>query len=432
MRGTSPPNPYELLPPILACLPTAFASPRPPPALLPLLSPILRQRVHLLSDSSSSSSVPSQRPQQPSAGWLRLLTWSPERAGRLEDIVSKLQLEPHPVSGELELFGDGDEEGGKIWYKRRDEESLEARCDVREHRIGVVWLWCTNDGGGIGLKALEGDQVGQASDGWRVAEVLPLEKNDHPLKDGFHESIAAADQAGSRPASVIGWQEQRRQPNDASDSGSETSENQSDDYWASYDRTPAQTPNNLSRQASSQVGPRGSGDQEQDYFARYGSEVQPAMDGHDPDEERPGQESTLHGGGVSLSGPTSPQLSRTWRLSSSHNSLPDLEKRSSQPNDTPTNESVATRTRGDTIRPVRSQDLPYIPSRNSSMSSASPAVAALQRFASGSTLAETGVKNHISTEIKSLFRLAQSVGMERGEFEWVVRTELELLGLVEL
>ena len=45
--------------------------------------------------------------------------------------------------------------------------------------------------------------------------------------------------------------------------------------------------------------------------------------------------------------------------------------------------------------------------------------------------AETGVKQHISTTIKSLFRLAKVVGMGREEFERVVNTELEVLGIVE-
>ena len=49
-----------------------------------------------------------------------------------------------------------------------------------------------------------------------------------------------------------------------------------------------------------------------------------------------------------------------------------------------------------------------------------------------STTAEAGIKRHIGMEIKSLFRLAQGVGIERREFERMVKTELELLGLVEL
>ncbi len=42
------------------------------------------------------------------------------------------------------------------------------------------------------------------------------------------------------------------------------------------------------------------------------------------------------------------------------------------------------------------------------------------------------MKQHISTEIKSLFRLAQGCGIEREEFSRVVRTELQVLGVLEL
>ena len=45
--------------------------------------------------------------------------------------------------------------------------------------------------------------------------------------------------------------------------------------------------------------------------------------------------------------------------------------------------------------------------------------------------AEMGIKQHIATDIKSLFRLARSVGMDRREFERIVRTELDLLALME-
>ncbi|KAL9032118.1 MAG: hypothetical protein Q9180_006688, partial [Flavoplaca navasiana] len=72
-----PPAAETLLPPLLACLPTAFASTRPPPALLPLLSPILRQRVQLLSGSTSS----------PSDSWLTKLTWDPTKAEGLAPVV---------------------------------------------------------------------------------------------------------------------------------------------------------------------------------------------------------------------------------------------------------------------------------------------------------------------------------------------------------
>jgi uncharacterized protein (UPF0335 family) len=45
--------------------------------------------------------------------------------------------------------------------------------------------------------------------------------------------------------------------------------------------------------------------------------------------------------------------------------------------------------------------------------------------------AQRGIKMHISTDIKSLFRLAKSSGMDRAEFEDIIRRELDVLSLLE-
>lgn len=44
---------------------------------------------------------------------------------------------------------------------------------------------------------------------------------------------------------------------------------------------------------------------------------------------------------------------------------------------------------------------------------------------------EVGIKQHISTSVKSLYRLAKVAGIERSEFERLVRTELDVLGLMD-
>ncbi|KAI7012833.1 hypothetical protein KC355_g5283, partial [Hortaea werneckii] len=79
-----PPQPDSrgLLPPLLACLPTAFLAPRPPPALLPLLAPVLRQKLNYISSGND--------------GWLPLLSWDKERAAKLPATVERIQVEPHP------------------------------------------------------------------------------------------------------------------------------------------------------------------------------------------------------------------------------------------------------------------------------------------------------------------------------------------------
>lgn len=45
--------------------------------------------------------------------------------------------------------------------------------------------------------------------------------------------------------------------------------------------------------------------------------------------------------------------------------------------------------------------------------------------------AQMAITQHISTDIKSLFRLARASGMERSDFQRIVKTELDCLTLLE-
>ena len=52
-------------------------------------------------------------------------------------------------------------------------------------------------------------------------------------------------------------------------------------------------------------------------------------------------------------------------------------------------------------------------------------------LASHQSRVETAVRQHVGTQVKSMYRLAASVGIGRAEFERLVRTEVELLGIGE-
>ena len=430
MRPISPPDVHELLPPILACLPTAFLSPRPPPALLPLLSPILRQRLHLL---ASAATPPPQQQQSRKPNWLHLLTWSPQRAERLAEIVYGLQLEPHPVSGEIELFTDGEE--AKIEYRRLDSETLQAKCGIPQYQIGVIWTWCTNDTGGVGLENLAS---GEAQDGWKVAEVLPLdEEEDESEPSSWLNSLEEAEESTStlRPMQGNSTLQVNRPDSHKADDDND------DAYWAMYDNTPGRTPGVPSpAPGRPSPGPMSSGRpngltpahrapsaDEQAYFARYGAEVQPAMDNHDPDEEE---------GARQLQETTSQEMSdyrpRTLTngsLHDEHNHIHHQRNWSSLSTNEQNDYSLPSPLANG---PLNSVDAPRIhsptPSHGSSRSST---VAHLEASASQASAAEIGVKQHISTEMKSLWRLAKAAGIGRHEFDRVIRTELELVGLVE-
>lgn len=385
----TPPEPRTLFPPLLAYLPTAFMSPRPPPALLPLLSPILRQRVNLLAGNTSSGQ----------GGWLNLLSWSTSRSSKLGGKIENLQLEAHPVSGELEL-----EDIDKVGYRRVDEETLQCCLQVEEFGLLPVYVWCENDA--------EGGQTGGTT-GWRLAELRALEDLSDDIAQ-WTDSIAIAND-------VFESQSHPNAPATTSypQHASAADEDDDDDYWASYDRTPnnrtpARTPAKRASPApqasaaatSSNLGPT---KEELEYFARYAEEVQPALDDHDPDEETPETaNSTLRGGELSeqRSVPTQP---------------------AGEPNTNPAPPMYASSNNEFNNALQKEQAELEAPRPTSPASS----VDRLERGAEDMTRAEVGVKQFISTEMKSMYRLARSVGMGREEFERIIKTEIDVLGMLE-
>jgi len=333
---------------------------------------------------------------------LNQLTWSPERAAQLVEVVGGLQLEPHPVSGELELFGD-DEDDGKITYRRLDSETLQAKCDVKEHGLSVIWMWCENDTGAVGLE--QGGGV-EPSSGWRVAEVRPFEED---TTEHWHDTMRQADEAGDvgdglvREEQAFGTGTRQLNATNANDG-----EDDDDDYWNSYDRTPAtRTPAQkhtpVPQNVPSSDRQRQYSTAEDEYFSRYGSEVQPAMDGHDPDEaeDASGIESSLN----------VHQPARSMARESAN--LPLVAEQD------PPIITAATHDRIHSPSPSRA-------------SSAATNVEQLESSASSASAAEQGIRQHVSYEIKSLYRLARAAGIDREEFMQAVQTELDVLEMMDV
>ncbi|KAK1023467.1 hypothetical protein LTR33_018053 [Friedmanniomyces endolithicus] len=422
MHHPPPPDSRELLPPLLACLPTAFLSPQPPPALLPALAPILRQRVAFMSTSD----------QRTEHGWLPLLQWDPERAAKLPEVVERIQLEPHPVSGELEL-----DDVRPAKYRRLDDETLHARLEVEQFELLPVFVWC------------EDDEHAQTGPGWKLAELRTLEDQDDGAEwfssilkanDATNTHSIAVPQAtngvnGHQPSAIPAEEDKEEEDDDGS-------------YWAAYDRTPgARTPaatrspapttnNNSNNRQRTQS--------ELEYFNRYG-DVQPAMDGHDPDEEMPEEirgESTLNGRPLNhnphAQQPTPPTSRSLHPLDTQH-----------KPNGAHDSAIATALTQSLSGADALSMPRPISPasSTHSSIDLLEEKAEAMSASASasanindaekgdgrvnGDDRAQAGIKAHISTDIKSLFRLARSVGMERGEFVEVVGRELGVLGMFE-
>ena len=382
MHLPPPPDSRELLPPLLACLPTAFVSPRPPPALLPLLSPLLRQRVNFLSSSTNPRSD----------GWLPHLSWSAERAAKLPDIVERLELEPHPVSGEVEI-----DDVRPAKYRRLDEETLQAMLEVEQFELLPIYVWC------------ESDEHGGTGPGWKLAELRSLEDMDDD-PEWYDSPSEANDAAIARVKSESVPQIQHSQTE-----ATNQDDGDDDDYWASYDRTPGRTPAQKQSPAppalaSNQTGNRQCTQSELDYYARYGSEVQPALDSHDPDEENPELgESTVNGDSLLCSQQSDRPISRP-------------NGSSVFPADPPSTMEQSMHSDVEAPRPI-------------SPTSSHNSIERLERKAADMTeasdRAQLAIKQHISTDIKSLFRLAKTSGMERSDFERIVKTELECLSMLE-
>ncbi|KAL9600850.1 MAG: hypothetical protein Q9219_002892 [cf. Caloplaca sp. 3 TL-2023] len=386
--GIPPPLPYNLLPPLLACLPTAFASARPPPALLPLLSPILRQRVQLFSDTAAS----------PSNSWLTRLSWDSSQAEKLTSIVQREAFELHPISNEIEF-----DDVQIVGYRRLDEETVHCRIDVRDLGLTVVYLWCTGDEAGGG-------------DGWRVAEVLPLGDGEETLPT-LSETIEEANEAcqqreNSTKASLDGA---TTATNGTHQTASTNGEDNDDDYWAQYDNAPSSTPGpqpTPGPPAPTRATKNKQIASEAEYFSRY-ADIQPEMDNDDPSTHRNAiGKSSLNGNIIASAShpdPTSTAPPATTQ---------------SPPND------PASRILSAIFSP-KATEHPHRQTSSSDTGSSSAVVDKLEGSATLQSQTELAVRQHIASTMKSLYRLARSTGMQMTEFEGTIRTELEVLGFEE-
>lgn len=397
----APPALASLLAPILPALPAATVSAQPAIGILPLLSPILRQRVQLLSSSSTEP-------------WLRLLCYDISKIPKLGEVVRGGGLEPHPVSGEVEVDWAYDAE---TRYRRVDLETLQALVILSELGLAFRLVYCVGDTEGGG-------------DGWRVGEVTVADKSSPFAQfEGFSTIEEAEGQFQQGHA-------QKKEPsaptvNAPTLTVMDNDEDDDDDgYWARYDATPARTPAN-NRSPAPQTGGAATqsgayyqnqastdnnndDDDDDDYFAQY-DQVQPAMDNHDPDEEA--QQAHLNPPlGLGRTNPAQEATAQT------------------EPNETKGSWTFAeidkTSSKDDT-RSTEEASILHPRPESSASSSGSQTVAKLEASAGKQEQNEFSVKQHVSRSIRSLYMLSRASGIEREEFEQLVKMELEVLGMVE-
>jgi hypothetical protein len=402
------PEPRDLLPPLLACLPTTFVSPRPPPALLPLLAPVLRQRASYLTPGNASED-----------GWIRLLNWDPERAAKLRPVVDELELEPHPVSGEIEL-----DDLESIKYRRLDDETLQSRLDAAQFNLAPIYVWC------------ESDEHGDTGPGWKLTELRALED----IEDGttWYNSVVGANDAFNTHSIAVPSTAPAQQPAQAQ---ADDGENDSDDdgYWAAYDQTPGPSKNPSPKPPTNAAAPettssnRDRSRSELEYFARYGAEVQPALDAHDPDEDHPELGQSTLSGTTQRALSTQPQTQQP-QPAQQEDTRSAWEKalhpyaRTTDAHDSAfatSTDLLSTRDLGITApRPISPT------TSHSSVEHLESRAAEMSRERSNSHV-ENAVKQHIATEIKSLWRLANGAGLDREEFERVIALEVQCIGMMD-
>ncbi|KAI9831928.1 MAG: hypothetical protein M1819_004650 [Sarea resinae] len=399
-----PPDLRSLLPPFLACLSVALASVDPPPALLPLLSPVLRHRLQFLSSTASS----------PSEHWLPLLCWDAEQGSKLPSVVQRDAFELHPVSGEIEL-----PDVENLCFNQVDDETLRAQAVLEEFGLVVIYLWCEKD--------VEGGS------GWRVAELNTLEDGGRerggPWSDSIEEARARWNGDYEDDGVTIDTPDSRlyedQDDEDEEDDDDDSDDDDDDDYWDQYDRTPGRTPAApRSPVPKPNTAARGRSASEAEYFARY-HETEQTIDGEDAVEDQTAvEESTLNGGTIerallaaqvaTLDEPT-PTEEDPFRSESSH-PPPYSALEHSAPEQAPEE---------DVKQPELSQPRP------SFSSGGEETVARLEETAATQSNSENGVTQHIRRSVRSLYHLAHSAGIQRDEFARVVRTEMDNLSLEE-
>lgn len=381
-----PPASRVLVPPLLACLPMAFASTQPPPALLPLLVPILRQRLQFLT---------SPRPEATS--WLSLLCWDTNEASLLSSVVEEAAatgaFEPHPVSGEIDLPVDA-----PVSYRRLDSETLQARLPLAPtFELTVICGWCVDESdGGAEWK-------------WKVAELLPRGRPADGLENPpWLATIEQTEQEYKttvRQKDILVWGATAGSPVNGI---SMADNDDDDDYWARYDHSAGQTPGmNSNHGQTRQVTDPDS------YFDRYAN-VQPALDADDlsnaPDET----------GASSVNGDLIASIIQ--QHAESIRAKSEREKHSGagmQDAGVTISDRRLEHQLGDsTVLPLRH------PRPSSTSSSNSDMVNKLEETAENQSAAAAAVARHISTTVQSLFRLAKHTGISRADFEGIVQQGL--------
>ncbi|EPS37298.1 hypothetical protein H072_9074 [Dactylellina haptotyla CBS 200.50] len=404
-----PPSLVDLLPAFLAHIPASFASAsKPPPSLPPLLTPITRSRLTHLSFNLSQGG---------DSSWLSLLTWSSNSADGQslhEHLASQdyYFLHQPPSPGTFSCKG----------YRRLDSETLQSLVAVPELELLVLYQFITDD-----VLSEEGN-IGNA---WKVHDVRLADDEEVLLPAGrFHASIDTAE--GEYRSNSRG----NNTTNAAAASTLNTSavaedDEDDDDYWGRYDDEDTESSagdqqerrSSFSQQqqqqqqqqspvqiAASMLARRMMQDEpdekeEDEYYARYAN-VEPVLD----------QPATASSAAV-----TSSIVNRRDSVSTNHTSA----SMTFEPQDADTATPLTAFTH------PSAKVSPTITTSHPQKADNKRVVADLESAAEVHTQSEVAIQQHVSTSVKSLYRLWKAGGMDAEDFGRFLEREVEVLRVIE-
>ena len=248
-------------------------------------------------------------------------------------------------------------------------------------------------------------------DGWKVGEVNVADQPSPFSSFGGVSNLAEAERQYKNLQSKTAKGSLSVVPPAGNGAGAAAEDDDDDDYWARYDATPARTPGAQTSPAPGANQNEASKTAEEDYYAQYDM-VQPAMDNHDPDEEANLPADLI-----------SPPLGLMKRSDLSRSKL---EANGHSAEEAELNETRGAWTLAEGPKAREETDANLLHPRPASSASSNASVEKLE------AAAETfGVQQHISRSIKSLYMLSRASGMDRDEFERIVKTELDMLGLMD-
>lgn len=285
------------------------------------------------------------------------------------------------MSGEVEIDWDYD---AQTRYRRVDSETLQALVVLAELGLAFQLVWCVGDPDG--------------GDGWRIGEVTTADKEPFAVFGG-QPSMAEAEKEFEQKKSAKAQTNGHLAVNGQKPVQEvEQEEDDDDDYWAQYDATPGRTPAQKHSPAPRSIagGPAATKAEEDNYFAQY-DDVQPAMDNHDPDEEEAAAQLAPQQQPLGLDSNANGNQAPAHDLSIMH----------------PRPESSASSNGEHTVAKLEEE------------------AERLEDKAGKQEQSEFGVRQHVSRSIRSLFMLSRASGIEREEFERLVRRELDVLGMME-